>query len=708
MSDIKNLYNDLVNFYNVNDENFKEFMAKIYDEMLANHRDVKYVKEHLYEEIVKILDEYLVDGKIKVNIRQVVDEFLNNSDVINNINTDINDINTTINDMNTSINNSISDINTDIEDLNSQLDNIETKKTNKSETKSIQEQIDNLILSSGGDSNLEVVQGRTNSIGITFPVINDRLESIEKLINTGYVYFDVNGWVNGSISNSGDDAYFPSRIRTTNYYTFPYEANLFIEALSDNYEAKICYYTKSGDAYTFVSDTGFLKNVNITTNPNYHYRFVLGTIDKSGTATSDMALNYDFKVDYLKPNYIFDKIENENSKLENIINVGYEDIESNLAWEVGALDNSGNVAYFPSRIRSTTYFKPSTNNKANISFDDDSLGVKVFWYNHTDYTYVGSTSTFSNNFVIELSKDYYYKFTISKIDNSGNGDLSWGNLLNIRIDKKPSYIAEKKDLTNQINITREMQNNIATALIREKNRNPFEFKTFDKGYISIVFDDLRNDIDLVASIFAEFNYPLCISAIPQYLNNTASGLKTASNGFETGMKMKAIMQKVVENGGEIFSHNVDVVTIENQYDYDFMYNYYTNSKKILTDNGFNVRGLIKAGGEGAINSTIEIEKWLILNYDYSNQGTAINYSHNREYLNKPVNTIKNIISNAITNKRWVQFYGHTLSGQEGYISESNLREILQYCKDNNVDIVTYSYIFDNYSSTKLENMINNI
>ena len=115
MSDIKNLYNDLVNFYNVNDENFKEFMAKLYDEMLANHRDIKYVKEHLKEEIVKKLDEYLVDGRFDINIQQKVDEFLNNSDVIN-------DINTTINDMNTSINNSISGINTDIEDLNSQLE----------------------------------------------------------------------------------------------------------------------------------------------------------------------------------------------------------------------------------------------------------------------------------------------------------------------------------------------------------------------------------------------------------------------------------------------------------------------------------------------------------------------------------------------------------------------------------------------------------
>ena len=119
MSDINNLYNNLTNFYNVNDENFKEFMAKLYDEMLANHRDVKYVKEHLKEEIVKKLDEYLVDGKIKVNIRQVVDEFLNNT-VIEDINTDIKDLNT-----------DIKDINTDIKDLNSQLDTKTTELDNK-------------------------------------------------------------------------------------------------------------------------------------------------------------------------------------------------------------------------------------------------------------------------------------------------------------------------------------------------------------------------------------------------------------------------------------------------------------------------------------------------------------------------------------------------------------------------------------------------
>ena len=80
-----NLYSNLVNFYNVNDENFKEFMAEIYKEMLLTHRDVQYVKEHLTEEIEKQLEKYLDDGKFNINIEEKVNEFLENNQEIKNI-----------------------------------------------------------------------------------------------------------------------------------------------------------------------------------------------------------------------------------------------------------------------------------------------------------------------------------------------------------------------------------------------------------------------------------------------------------------------------------------------------------------------------------------------------------------------------------------------------------------------------------------------
>ena len=80
-----NLYSNLVNFYNVNDENFKEFMAELYKKMLITHRDVQYVKEHLSEEIEKKLEIYLVDGKFNINIEEKVNEFLENNQEIKDI-----------------------------------------------------------------------------------------------------------------------------------------------------------------------------------------------------------------------------------------------------------------------------------------------------------------------------------------------------------------------------------------------------------------------------------------------------------------------------------------------------------------------------------------------------------------------------------------------------------------------------------------------
>lgn len=46
-----NLYSNLVNFYNVNDENFKEFMAELYKLLLSTNRNIEDMKKHLEETI---------------------------------------------------------------------------------------------------------------------------------------------------------------------------------------------------------------------------------------------------------------------------------------------------------------------------------------------------------------------------------------------------------------------------------------------------------------------------------------------------------------------------------------------------------------------------------------------------------------------------------------------------------------------------------
>ena len=118
-----NLYSNLVNFYNVNDENFKEFMAEIYKILLSTNRDVEYVKKHLTEEIEKKLEIYLVDGKFNINIEEKVNEFLENNQEIKDITAKLNTNTNKIEDVNTKLNANTNNI----ENITSQLNSIENE-----------------------------------------------------------------------------------------------------------------------------------------------------------------------------------------------------------------------------------------------------------------------------------------------------------------------------------------------------------------------------------------------------------------------------------------------------------------------------------------------------------------------------------------------------------------------------------------------------
>ena len=241
------------------------------------------------------------------------------------------------------------------------------------------------------------------------------------------------------------------------------------------------------------------------------------------------------------------------------------------------------------------------------------------------------------------------------------------------------------------------------AILREAEKNPFAFSEFDKGYVSFVFDDLRRQQDSIASIFEEFNFPLCLAAIPNQLQITANGLSQARGNFTPGMTMKAVCDQVVANGGEIMTHNADVVTATNQYDYDFMWNYFVGQKLKLEDAGYTIRGLIRAGGTGFIQRSAETARWAAAYYEYSDFGYLPNHRIDRININQSLATIKAAIDDAVASNRWIQFYGHDYDYGNGetLTGEADLREILQYCEDSGIEVVTYSYIFDHFSSSYL-------
>ena len=244
--------------------------------------------------------------------------------------------------------------------------------------------------------------------------------------------------------------------------------------------------------------------------------------------------------------------------------------------------------------------------------------------------------------------------------------------------------------------------NMADAMIRLEKKNPFVFKAFDKGYVSFVFDDLLSDIDGIAATFEEYGVPLCVAAIPEKLDNIATGVAEARGSYAAKMSMREIMQQVVALGGEIMAHNTDVITEESQYDYEYMYAHVVNCKKSLETAGFKPCGFIRAGGEGAVSSSDEIQRWLAGNFVYSNQGTLPQYSLERVSINQSLDEIKATMDACAEGKTWVRFmcHGYDFGNGETFASEDDLRAILDYAQERGLGIVTYAHMFANYGSTE--------
>ena len=252
-------------------------------------------------------------------------------------------------------------------------------------------------------------------------------------------------------------------------------------------------------------------------------------------------------------------------------------------------------------------------------------------------------------------------------------------------------------------LSRNYSLSVADALIRQEKKNPFQLAALDKGYVTFVFDDLMNEIDSIASIFEQYQMPLCLAAIPAKMSQRATWLEQTRGSFTPNMLKSEIMRVVVSNGGEILAHNTaPVVNVTNQYDYDFMYGYFVKCKKAIEEEGFRVRGIIRAGGTGAISGTPEIERWLIGNYEYSNIGSAENYNKDRININQPLNDLKAAIQDAYTNHTWLRIMGHGYGAEHlgDYLpDEAALEAILDYCNTLGITVCTYAYIFDNFSSS---------
>ena len=229
----------------------------------------------------------------------------------------------------------------------------------------------------------------------------------------------------------------------------------------------------------------------------------------------------------------------------------------------------------------------------------------------------------------------------------------------------------------------------------------FKWKELDNGYISIIMDDNREDVKNVANICMEYNIPLCCSVIGALVRTRLDDLKYIQDGF----------------GGEILCHgyNSTFLNPSSNNGADYKREILTG-KEELNNYGLNVYGLKKPG-----NSIYTgYEQMIKDNYLYGtnlfgNEATYGNdcdpYSINVIYLGSQTEQqLKTLMDNAIKNKKWVLFYGHTIDGSEDGVTEDKLRYVCNYAVNHGLKGITlrdFYYKFGSYNFNARDKFLNN-
>ena len=249
---------------------------------------------------------------------------------------------------------------------------------------------------------------------------------------------------------------------------------------------------------------------------------------------------------------------------------------------------------------------------------------------------------------------------------------------------------------------------VAEAVIDEQKKNPFVWRSFDKGVVVFTFDDSLSDIDLVESLSEEYGVPVCFSSIPSKMNNV-----TTATG--TNKKVHEVLTIAEEHGNEVLCHS-SVALSETSTDEEIYANFVTN-KKLLEEYGYSVRGIIEAGSGGGELSfdTKRSEKYLRVMYEYSDHyGRNLGmpqYDTGRTYINRNTQNNHNVVDACERNKTLLIFVTHSITDESTSsinTSESILRDLMAYVKTKDVYLLTFKGVYDMFRSSELENKINQL
>lgn len=264
---------------------------------------------------------------------------------------------------------------------------------------------------------------------------------------------------------------------------------------------------------------------------------------------------------------------------------------------------------------------------------------------------------------------------------------------NPKIEKQ---VAEPYGIVNEFELLNELKKIQHEQQTFERNT----FAPFDKGYISFVNDDCRSSVGDIVDVFVNKGVPLCLASLHGAFNNLTSNDRTVLD----------VVRLAVANGGEVLAHNPTPITEVEIDDFTSLYEVFAKNKEMLEMYGFDVNGIILAGGTGQIVGSQKTDKWVRKYYQYSdlygNAEYGYPYYHYRTALsNYTLDKAKAKVDDAITNKEWVIFYLH----EWAEFSREDMESLLDYVKEKDrreLGIATYKQMYDNFCVKYPKQLVN--
>lgn len=222
---------------------------------------------------------------------------------------------------------------------------------------------------------------------------------------------------------------------------------------------------------------------------------------------------------------------------------------------------------------------------------------------------------------------------------------------------------------------------------------------FDKPYVTITIDDTNDNIDEIAEVFASHNMPC----------NYGTQYSRLENRVSDGRTKKEVLLEAQSSGSEILAHHY--VILDSTCSDDVYTEVYENTKTKLENAGFVVNGVITVGGATFATQNFAKSTAHAYNAGYLYADlTGSNDAYNHRYLNpRTWNETGDItywqtqIDNLVAKGNgWLNigshFDGDFVDGHT--MTPDMLDQILTYCEEKGVEVVTWKTLYDNCGMNK--------